>query len=165
VSDQPFTTLSSKYQRRYVDHETTLLFIDTIGFVIDLDPRLIKSFELNLEDMRSADLVILLLDITDPVLTLRIKLSEGIRLLREMEVPREKIIVVFNKIDRAPELVDTIEEELGVPRLGLPWTMVSAKERTNMDGLLKIVTNRLKEMGESPVQPELEEKVETVEEE
>jgi GTP-binding protein HflX len=165
VSDKPFTTLSSKYQRRYVDHKTTLLFIDTIGFVIDLDPRLIKSFELNLEDMRSADLVILLMDITDPVLTLRIKLSEGIRLLREMEVSREKIIVVFNKIDIAPELVDTIEEELGVPRLGLPWTMVSAKERTNMDGLLKIVTDRLKEMGESPVQPELEGKVEAVEEE
>jgi GTP-binding protein HflX len=164
VSDKPFTTLSSKYQRRYVDPETTLLFIDSIGFVIDLDPRLIKSFELNLEDMRSADLVILLLDITDPVLTLRIKLSEGISLLREMEIPRNNIVVVFNKTDLAPGLVDTIEEELGMDRLSLPWTMVSAKERTNLDGLLKIVTGRLKEMGESSVPPEAEEKVETFEE-
>ena len=164
VSDKPFTTLSSKYQRRYIDHETTLLFIDSIGFVIDLDPRLIKSFELNLEDMRSADLVILLLDITDSVLTLRIKLSEGIRLLREMEIPRDNIVVVFNKTDLAPGLVDTIEEELGMDRLSLPWTMVSAKERTNLDGLLKFVTGRLKEMGESSVPPEAEEKVETVEE-
>jgi GTP-binding protein HflX len=164
VSDKPFTTLSSKYQRRYVDPETTLLFIDSIGFVIDLDPRLIKSFELNLEDMRSADLVILLLDITDPVLTLRIKLSEGISLLREMEIPRKNIVVVFNKTDLAQGLVDTIEEELGMDRLSLPWTMVSAKERTNLDGLLKIVTGRLKEMGESSVPPEAEEKVETFEE-
>ena len=164
VSDKPFTTLSSKYQRRYVDHETTLLFIDSIGFVIDLDPRLIKSFELNLEDMRSADLVILLLDITDSVLTLRIKISEGIRLLREMEIPRENIVVVFNKTDLAPGLVDTIEEELAMDRLSLPWTMVSAKERTNLDGLLKFITGRLKEMGESSVPPEAEEKVETVEE-
>jgi GTP-binding protein HflX len=164
VSDKPFTTLSSKYQRRYVDHETTLLFIDSIGFVIDLDPRLIKSFELNLEDMRSADLVILLLDITDPILTLRIKISEGIRLLREMEIPRENIVVVFNKTDLAPGLVDTIEEELAMDRLSLPWTMVSAKERTNLDGLLKFITGRLKEMGESSVPPEAEEKVETVEE-
>ena len=164
VSDQPFTTLSSKYQRRYIDPETTLLFIDSIGFVIDLDPRLIKSFELNLEDMRSADLVILLLDITDPILTLRIKISEGIRLLREMEIPRDNIVVVFNKTDLAQGLMDTIEEELGMDRLSLPWTMVSAKERTNLDGLLKIVTGRLKEMGESPVPPEAEEKVETFEE-
>jgi GTP-binding protein HflX len=164
VSDKPFTTLSSKYQRRYIDPETTLLFIDSIGFVIDLDPRLIKSFELNLEDMRSADLVILLLDITDPMLTLRIKISEGIRLLREMEIPRENIVVVFNKTDLAPGFVDTIEEELGMDRLSLPWTMVSAKERTNLDGLLKIVTGRLKEMSESPAPPEAEEKVETFEE-
>jgi GTP-binding protein HflX len=164
VSDKPFTTLSSKYQRRYIDPNTTLLFIDSIGFVIDLDPRLIKSFELNLEDMRSADLVILLLDITDPILTLRIKISEGIRLLREMEIPRKNIVVVFNKTDLAPGLVDTIERELGMDRLSLPWTMVSAKERANLDGLLKIVTGRLKEMGESPVPPEAEEKVETFEE-
>ena len=165
VSDKPFTTLSSKYQRRYVDPETTLLFIDSIGFVIDLDPRLIKSFELNLEDMRSADLVILLLDITDPTLTLRIKLSEGIRLLREMEIPRDKILVVYNKIDLAPMLADTVEEELGMDRLSLPWTIVSAKERTNLDGLLRVVMDKLKEMNESPGQYEAEEKVEAVDEE
>ena len=165
VSDKPFTTLSSKYQRRYIDHETTLLFIDSIGFVIDLDPRLIKSFELNLEDMRSADLVILLLDITDPTLTLRIKISEGIRLLREMDIPRDKILVVYNKIDLAPRLADTVEEELGMDRLSLPWTIVSAKERINLDGLLRVVMDKLKEMKESPGQYEVEEKVEAVDEE
>jgi GTP-binding protein HflX len=162
VSDSPFTTLSSKYQRRFVDHETTLLFIDTIGFVIDLDPRLIKSFELNLEDMRSADLVVLLLEITDPLLTLRIKLAEGIRLLREMEVPRERIIVVFNKTDLAPDLADTIPYELGVEHHGLPWTIVSAKERTNLDGLLGLIIDRLEELREPPAQAVTEEKVETV---
>jgi GTP-binding protein HflX len=146
VSDRPFTTLSSKYQRRFVDHETTLLFIDTIGFVIDLDPRLIKSFELNLEDMRSADLVILLLEITDPVITLRIKLVEGIRLLREMEIPRERIVIVFNKVDLAPSLAETVGEELGMEHYGLPWTIVSARDRTNLDGLLQIILARLKEI-------------------
>jgi GTP-binding protein HflX len=163
VSDRPFTTLSSKYQRRYVDHETTLLFIDTIGFVIDVDPNLIRSFELNIEDMRNADLVILLLDITDPKLTLRIKLAEGVRLLRQMEIPRERIVVVFNKVDLAPEVVETIGEELGMALLGLPWTTVSAKARTNLDGLLELITTRLKQLREPVVHPEELKKVEPVE--
>ena len=75
VSNRPFTTLSSKYQKRYIDWETTVLFIDTIGFMLDLDPRLIESFKLNLLDIRSSDLVILLLDVSDPVLNLDMKLN------------------------------------------------------------------------------------------
>jgi GTP-binding protein HflX len=162
VSDSPFTTLSSKYQRRFIDTETTLLFIDTIGFVIDVDPRLIKSFELNLEDMRSADLVILLLEVTDSLLTLRIKLAEGIRLLREIEIPRERIVVVFNKLDLAPGVAENLEEELGLDHYGLPWTIVSAKERTNLDGLLKLILDRLNSLKEHPTQQRIEEKVEAV---
>jgi len=150
VSPQPFTTLSSKYQRRYIDAETTLLFIDTIGFVIDLDPRLIKSFELNLEDIRSADLVLLLLEITDPPLTLRIKLSEGVRLLTEIGVPRDRIIIVFNKIDLTPDPPEVVGERIGLERLGLPWTAVSAKKRINLDGLLRVITERLKQIREAP---------------
>lgn len=162
VSDQPFTTLSSKYQRRFIDQDTTLMFIDTIGFVIDLDPGLIKSFELNMEDMSSADLVILLLEITDPILTLRIKLAEGIKLLREIGVSIERIIVVFNKTDLAPELSGTIGQELGMDHLGLPWTAVSAKERANLDGLLHIILERLKELRQPIGQPLNQVKAETV---
>ncbi len=164
VSDLPFTTLSSKYQRRFVDPKTTLLFIDTIGFVIDLDPRLIKSFELNLEDMRSADLVILLLEISDPVMIIRIKLSEGIRLLREIDIPRERIIIVFNKVDLAPNSAEIVGEELGLEYVDLPWTTVSAKERTNLDELIHLVIERLKELKEPPTPIGSEEKVEVVEE-
>jgi GTP-binding protein HflX len=163
VSDRPFTTLSSKYQKRYLDHETTLLFIDTIGFVIDVDPNLIKSFELNLEDMRNADLLILLLDISDPILTLRIKLAEGIRLLRQLGIPRERIIVVFNKVDLEPELSDEIGEELGMSSLGLPWTVVSAKSRTNINELFNIISAKLKQQEEPPSLFEPLEKVEPLE--
>jgi len=149
VSPQPFTTLSSKYQRRYIDPETTLLFIDTIGFVIDIDPRLVKSFELNLEDIRGADLNLLLLEMADPLPILHIKLCEGVSLLTEIGVPRDRIIIVLNKADLSPEPPGTIVEALDLERFGLPWISVSAKERTNLDGLLRIITDRL-EPPESP---------------
>jgi len=163
VSDRPFTTLSSKYQRRFVDYETTLLFIDTIGFVIDLDPRLIKSFELNLEDLRSADMVIFLMDATDPLLTLKIKVAEGIRLLREMDIPRKKILVVFNKIDLNPDAAEQLGEELNLDRMGLPWATVSAKERTNLNELLMILKAQLLKLAEPPEVIEPEEELKAVE--
>ena len=163
VSDKPFTTLSSKYQRRFVDHETTLLFIDTIGFVIDLDPRLIKSFEINLEDLKSADMVIFLMDVTDPLLTMKIKLAEGIRLLREMDIPREKIVIVFNKIDLNPDADDNLGEELNLDRMGLPWTMVSAKERTHLNELLMFLKAQLIRLAESSEVVEPEEELKAVE--
>ena len=159
VSDKPFTTLSSKYQRRFVDYKTTLLFIDTIGFVIDLDPRLIKSFELNLEDLKSADMVIFLLDATDPLLTLRIKIAEGIRLLRAMDIPREKIVIVFNKIDLRPDATD-LGQELNLERMGIPWTSVSAKKRTNLQELLMLLKAQLIKLAQpsEAVEPEEEPK-------
>jgi len=163
VSDRPFTTLSSKYQRRFVDYETTLLFIDTIGFVIDLDPRLIKSFELNLEDLRSADMVIFLMDATDPLLTLKIKVAEGIRLLREMDIPRKKILVVFNKIDLNPDAAEQLGEELNLDRMGLPWATVSAKKRPNLHELLMILKAQLLKLAEPPEVIEPEEELKAVE--
>ena len=146
VSPLPFTTLTSKYQRRYVEPGLTLLFIDTIGFVLDLDPRLIRSFELNLEDMRNADLVLLLLEITDPILLLKMKLREGIKLLTDMGVQRERIILVLNKVDLAASPPEIICKELDIERYGLPWTAISAEKRINLDGLLRLITGRLVEL-------------------
>jgi GTP-binding protein HflX len=155
VSDRPFTTLSSKYQKRYIDPETTLMFIDTIGFVLDLDHRLIKSFQINFEDIRSADVVILLFEITDPPLTLKLKLGEGVSLLRDIGVPMERIILVFNKVDKAPaDAVNTIEEELGLDHYDLPWTTVSANQRTNLKELLDLIAWKIKELKNKPPPPE-----------
>ncbi|MCW4048193.1 MAG: 50S ribosome-binding GTPase [Candidatus Bathyarchaeota archaeon] len=153
VSDRPFTTLTSKYQRRFIDYQTTVLFIDTIGFVLDLDPRLIQSFKLNLLDIRSSDVVILLLEITDPVLTLKLKLKEGIQLLRDIGVSRDRIIVVFNKLDKEPELEHTIAEELELAYLNLPWMAVSAKNRINIQDFLNLISERLKKIEENPPEP------------
>lgn len=150
VSDRPFTTLSSKYQRRFIDYETTVLFIDTIGFVLDLDPKLIQSFKLNLLDMRNADLVILLLEIDDPIITLNMKLNEGVQLLKEIGIPHERIIVVFNKLDKAPELEDHIGELSEIERYNLSWISISAMERKKLQELLYLIAEKIKELKENP---------------
>jgi GTP-binding protein HflX len=150
VSNRPFTTLSSKYQRRFIDYETTVLFIDTIGFMLDLDPRLIQSFKLNLLDIRSSDIVILLFDLTDSMLMLKLKISEGIRLLRQIGVDRSRVILVFNKLDEAPDKGDRIEDELELERYDIPWITVSAHEKTNLQELLQLIAKRVKYLKETP---------------
>jgi len=157
VSNRPFTTLSSKYQKRYIDAKTTVLFIDTIGFVLDLDHRLIKSFQLNFEDIRSADIVILLFEITDSPLTLRLKLGEGISLLRDIGVSMDRVIFVFNKVDKAPpDAGIVIEEQLKLTHYDMPWTTVSANQRTNLKELLDLIAWKLKELKDklpAPAEP------------
>jgi len=143
VTDKPFTTLSSKYQRRYLSNNEILLFIDTIGFVIDLDPRLIKSFQLNMEDMRNADIVLLLLEIDDYFPLLSMKLKSGTSLLEELGIEKSKIIVVFNKTDLVkPEKAEEIFEKLRMEERGFDWICVSAKNRTNLDGLIELVRRK-----------------------
>ncbi|MCD6262907.1 GTPase HflX [Candidatus Bathyarchaeota archaeon] len=151
VSDDPFTTLSSKYQRRYLNESEFFLFIDTIGFVIDLDPRLIKSFELNLEDMRSADVVLLLLEISDPFPLLSMKLRGGIKLLEEIGIDKDRVIVVFNKIDLLDEeqVAERIER-LRMEDRGLEWVCISAKKRINLEGLIEAIRDRIREVGIVP---------------
>lgn len=144
VTPYPFTTLSSKYQRRYVNSDITLLFIDTIGFVIDLDPRLIQSFEINLEDIRASDIVLLLLEANEPTFTLKIKLLEGIKLLGGLGASKERMIIVFNKIDLVKGVESTLEEELDLKRLNISWIAISAKERYNLDGLLNMIIEKLR---------------------
>ncbi len=143
VSDMPFTTLSSKYQRRYFGGQM-LLFVDTIGFVIDIDPELVESFELNLLDMRAADILLYLLELSDPVELAKLKLKHGISLLRRLEIPLEKIIFVLNKADllHEDEIKDRVRELL--PFVGhSDWCVISAKERRGLDALLEKIREKL----------------------
>jgi GTP-binding protein HflX len=142
VNSEPFTTLSNKYQRRYIDSTLSLIFIDTIGFVLDLDPRIIQSFRLNLEDVRNADLVLLLLEVTDDLLTLTMKLSEGLKLLKNIGVPKKRVLIVFNKIDVDPSEGREVVKKLAILRT-VEWVTISAKERINLNGLLERIQEKL----------------------
>ncbi len=138
VGDRPFKTLSSKYQRlRSNNGVAAPLLIDTIGFVVGLDPELIKSFELNLMDMKEADLVLFLIGVDDEADYLFHKLKFGLHLLQEIGVESNRILIVLNKTD----LVDHESFERVVSNLNplmeqYDWTSISAKKREGIDALI-----------------------------
>jgi len=74
-----------------------VLLSDTIGFIQDLPPQLIDAFRSTLEETVHADLILHVIDVTDPFMDEKISEVEGI--LSQLGVTNTRKIYVFNKID------------------------------------------------------------------
>lgn len=115
IADELFATLDSKVGELYIpgtdgDYRgSSVLIADTIGFIQDLPPNLIKAFKTTLAEIVDADLILHVIDINDKNIHLKIQVVEEIldELLDGKEVPK---IYVFNKIDML-EKRDWSEEE------------------------------------------------------
>ncbi|NHI94581.1 MAG: HflX family GTPase [Candidatus Lokiarchaeota archaeon] len=143
TSDKPFTTLSSKYSKSTRNHD--LFFIDTIGFVLDLDPRLIKSFELNLLDMQYADKLLYLIDATEDKELIFNKAQYGLNLLNKLDIDIfSKIIIIFNKIEKlenSEEYIENLIEEFPAFFKKLPHLNVSGVNGQNIDLIVDLLIN------------------------
>jgi len=145
VGDRPFKTLSSKYQRlRSNDGESPLL-IDTIGFVVGLDPALIESFELNLMDMNEADLLLFMIGVDDEPDYLFHKLKFGIHLLQDIGVDSSRTLIVLNKVDLLDDLsLGKIVSKLKSLLDQYDWACISAKNHDGVDELVRKCLAKLK---------------------
>ncbi|MFX1298818.1 MAG: GTPase [Promethearchaeota archaeon] len=139
VSAEPFTTLSSKYLRLKKQPSSKIILIDTIGFVYDIDPTLIKSFELQIIDMQYADKVLYLIGLDDELDIIITKFHYGLELFEEIGIDRSKIIVVFNKIDLfSEESIEKLLKFLENPLKEFPYVLISAKTHENLNNLIKV---------------------------
>ena len=102
--DRLFTTLGTTTRRMAMDSRDVLL-TDTVGFVSDLPHWLVESFKSTLSEVYRADLVLLVVDVSDPVDEIHEKLVTSHDTLYERnEAP---IVTVLNKVDK----VDAAELE------------------------------------------------------
>jgi len=126
-----FTTLGTTTRRAEFDRRDVLV-TDTVGFISDLPHWLVESFRSTLSEVYRADLVLLVVDASDPVEEIREKLVTCHDTLYERnEAP---IVTVLNKAD----LVD--DDELAEKREALAAlaeepVVVSAETGANVDGL------------------------------
>lgn len=92
-----FATLDPTSRRLRLPHEQEVIINDTVGFIRDLPPDLLAAFRATLEEIADSDLLIHLVDASNPRLLQQIEAVE--RILEELDYTRIPRLVVFNKAD------------------------------------------------------------------
>jgi GTP-binding protein HflX len=137
-----FTTLGTTTRRADMDRRDVLV-TDTVGFISDLPHWLVESFKSTLDAVYRADLVLLVVDVTEPVEEMREKLVTSHDTLYERnEAP---IVTVLNKVDRVEEATVERKRE-ALSALAPDPVTVSAKTGENLDALRERIHEELPEL-------------------
>lgn len=129
--DDLFTTLGTTTRRMELARRDVLL-TDTVGFISDLPHWLVESFKSTLESVYQADLVLLVVDASEPLADIQEKLATSHDTLYERnEAP---IVTVFNKTDRVEDAA-LAEKMEALAALAPAPVAVSARDASNLDEL------------------------------
>jgi GTPase len=119
-----FTTLTTTTRSFEPVAGKKVLLSDTVGFISRLPTYMVEAFKSTLEELTYADLILLVLDSSEPVSDVQIKYRSCREVLDQLHINPVKILCVLNKIDLIPK--DTIEEKSLIVR-DLPTVSISAK--------------------------------------
>jgi GTP-binding protein HflX len=137
--DRLFTTLGTTTRRLDLERRDALL-TDTVGFISDLPHWLVESFKSTLESVYRADLVLLVVDVSEPIAEIREKLMTSHDTLAERnEAP---IVTVLNKIDLINE-TELAEKREALSALAPEPIAVSATAETNLERLRERIHREL----------------------
>jgi GTP-binding protein HflX len=130
AKDELFATVDSTV-RKVVINQVPFLLSDTVGFIRKLPHNLIESFKSTLEEVKEADLLLHVIDASNPAHEDHIKVVD--ETLAEIKADQIKTVRVYNKIDKLnPE--DSIPNGSENNSIG-----ISAKTKENLDELRKLV--------------------------
>jgi GTP-binding protein HflX len=158
AEDKLFATLDTTVRKVIVENLPFLLS-DTVGFIRKLPTELVESFKSTLDEVREADLLIHVVDISHPGFEEQIEVVN--KTLSEIDHTEKPVVMVFNKIDaftfvpkEEDDLTPRTRENIGLEELERTWMhkmqdnciFISARERTNIDRLKTLLYNRVKEI-------------------
>ena len=151
-----FATLDTT-TRKVVLENTPFLLSDTVGFIRKLPHHLVESFKSTLDEVREADILLHVVDISHP----KYEEQMGVvnKTLQELKAFDKPILVVFNKMDRYeaeffdPWLAEEVKEDL-LRDLRQRWegatqhqcVFISATERENIDALRTLIIEKVRDM-------------------
>ncbi len=142
VSAMLFTTLSTTIRLLDLFGRKALL-IDTVGFIDRLPITLIEAFRSTLEETALSDLILLVVDISEPMIEVKRKLSCCFKTLRKIEASEVPVVTALNKIDlisndEADRRVEVLKDLTPNP------VLVSALHKMNLELLRNELRDQLK---------------------
>ena len=132
VKDQLFATLETTSRRIELNNSKPFILTDTIGFISNLPHDLIDSFKSTLEEIKEADLLLHVIDFSNPDYLEQITTTQSV--LKQLDADHIETLYVFNKIDLTEETL---------PHGFSPAVKVSLKNQKNIDSLIDSLTNLL----------------------
>ena len=153
-----FATLDTTVRKMVIDNLPFLL-ADTVGFIRKLPTDLVDSFKSTLDEVREADLLVHVVDISHPDFEEQIKVVE--KTLSDLGCADKPSMIVFNKIDaytwiekEADDLTPSTKENVTLDELKKTWMakmqgdclFISAKEKRNIDTLRDILYQKVRQL-------------------
>ena len=153
-----FATLDTTV-RKVTIQNLPFLLTDTVGFIRKLPTHLIESFKSTLDEVREADILLHVVDISHPAFEEQIKVVE--KTLFEIDDSEKPAILVFNKIDAFTHVVKdeddltpkkrdnyTLEElkQSWINKINENCIFISAKEKENIQELKQLIYDKVKEI-------------------
>lgn len=151
-----FATLDTT-TRKIVYETTPFLLSDTVGFIRKLPHHLVESFKSTLDEVREADILLHVVDISH--LNHEEQIGVVNKTLQELKAFEKPTLTIFNKMDlyvkqTFDEWLDDATKEQILEDLKAKWMrqtnenaiFISALERTNIDELRKIILDKVREL-------------------
>ncbi|MBE6536753.1 MAG: GTPase HflX [Ruminococcaceae bacterium] len=129
AEDKLFATLDPTTRKLLLPCGETVLLTDTVGFIRKLPHHLVEAFKSTLDEVKYADILMIVSDITDPEVSEHLEVTEGI--ISELSAESKPRIYVYNKCDKLGETYYTVPQENTV--------IISAKEGKGIDKLLDTI--------------------------
>jgi GTP-binding protein HflX len=135
VEDKMFATLDTASRRLRFPKERDVIITDTVGFIRDLPKDLFAAFKATLEELEDADLILHVVDISNPRFEQQIQSVE--KILSDLGLSEKNVLLVFNKED----LVSKEEAEILCRRYNA--VSISALNRESFHRLLNALENKI----------------------
>lgn len=153
-----FATLDTTVRKVIIDNLSFLL-ADTVGFIRKLPTDLVESFKSTLDEVREADLLVHVVDVSHPDFMEQIEVVNNT--LRDLGCAEKPQLLVFNKMDAytwtekdPDDLTPATRENVSLDELKHTWMakmgddciFISARERQNIDELKELFYARVKQL-------------------